>query len=150
MGSYKEIKGDLLALAKEGKFDVIAHGCNCYKTMGAGIALSIRNQFPEAHKKDSMDSRTSFQRYGDLTYVLDLKSDTYIVNLYTQYLPGAHFNYTAFECTLLKLTLKFSEENKIGLPMIGCGIGGGNWEKIKEVIQRVLSDYDVTVVIYDK
>ena len=26
---YEEIQGDLIKLALEGNFDVIAHGCNC-------------------------------------------------------------------------------------------------------------------------
>ena len=33
------VKGDLIKSAKEGQFDVIIHGCNCFNTMGAGIAL---------------------------------------------------------------------------------------------------------------
>jgi O-acetyl-ADP-ribose deacetylase (regulator of RNase III) len=48
----KEIKGDLIALAKQGEFDVIAHGCNCFVKMGAGIAKSIRLAFPEAWYAD--------------------------------------------------------------------------------------------------
>lgn len=42
---YKEIKGDLIKLALEGEFDVIAHGCNCFCTMGAGIAVAMKNTF---------------------------------------------------------------------------------------------------------
>lgn len=32
------IKGDLIALVLEGRFDVIVHGCNCMCVMGAGLA----------------------------------------------------------------------------------------------------------------
>ncbi len=32
------INGDLIDLAKNGNFDVIIHGCNCFRTMGVGIA----------------------------------------------------------------------------------------------------------------
>ena len=39
----KIIQGDLLQLAKQGDFDVIIQGCNCFCTMGAGIAKSIKN-----------------------------------------------------------------------------------------------------------
>ena len=35
---YSEIEGDLIEFAKEGRLDVITHGCNCMCTMGAGIA----------------------------------------------------------------------------------------------------------------
>ncbi len=44
----KIIKGDLIKLALDGKFDVIIHGCNCYCTMGAGFAKAIQAEFPEA------------------------------------------------------------------------------------------------------
>jgi len=36
------VDGDLVQMAKEGKFDVIAHGCNCFCAMGAGIAPQIK------------------------------------------------------------------------------------------------------------
>lgn len=34
----KTIKGDLIQLALANEFDVIIHGCNCFCTMGKGIA----------------------------------------------------------------------------------------------------------------
>lgn len=42
---YEEIEGDLIALAKQGLFDVIAHGCNCFCTMRAGIAPQMVKAF---------------------------------------------------------------------------------------------------------
>jgi len=44
------VHGDLLRLALGGRFDVIVHGCNCQCAMGKGIALSIKQQFPEAYE----------------------------------------------------------------------------------------------------
>ena len=46
------VTGDLLRLALDGRFDVIVHGCNCQCAMGKGIALSIKQQFPEAYDAD--------------------------------------------------------------------------------------------------
>ena len=43
--TYKEIKGDLIKLALSGQFDVITHGCNCYCTMGSGIAPHMHRNF---------------------------------------------------------------------------------------------------------
>jgi len=48
------IPGDLLRLALDGRFDVIVHGCNCQCAMGKGIALSIKQQFPEAYENACM------------------------------------------------------------------------------------------------
>ena len=41
----KIIKGDLIALANQGHFEVITHGCNCFCTMGAGIAVPMKQNF---------------------------------------------------------------------------------------------------------
>jgi len=38
----------------------------------------------------------------------------------------------------------------IGLPKIGAGLAGGDWNRIKEIIKTELTDCKVTVVIYDK
>ena len=48
----KRKQGDLLQYAQEGVFDVIIHGCNCFCTMGAGIAKAIKARFPEAYQAD--------------------------------------------------------------------------------------------------
>lgn len=148
MGNYKEITGDLLELAKEGHFDIIAHGCNCHKMMGAGIAYQIAKKFPVAYQIDKVDKRTPLQRLGDLTYSHNHLGRFIIANLYSQYAGGPNLDYSALELSLRKLTMMFDKSKTIGLPQIGCGIAGGDWEKVKEIIQRVLSDYDVTVVIY--
>jgi O-acetyl-ADP-ribose deacetylase (regulator of RNase III) len=151
MGKYQEVNGDLLAMAKEYKFDVIAHGANCFKSMGAGIALQIKRQFNDAFIKDFNDRRSSSQRWGDYTYVTYKYEDKLlsVYNLYTQYNPGPDLDYTALELSLKKLAKNIKPNSKIGLPQIGCGIGGGNWLIVKEIIQRVLSDYNVTIVMYD-
>ena len=51
-GKMKTIKGDLIKLAKEGNFDLIIHGCNCFCTMEAGFDKAIRAEFPEAYEAD--------------------------------------------------------------------------------------------------
>jgi len=43
----KIVEGDLIKMALGGEFDLIVHGCNCFCTMGAGIAKTIREYFPE-------------------------------------------------------------------------------------------------------
>jgi O-acetyl-ADP-ribose deacetylase (regulator of RNase III) len=62
MGEYREIDGNLIKLAKMGKFDVIGHGCNCFCTMGAGIAP----QMAEAFECDEFEMEmTEYEDYDD-------------------------------------------------------------------------------------
>ncbi|HUV50462.1 MAG TPA: hypothetical protein VMW78_05525 [Anaerolineae bacterium] len=62
------IKGDLLKLAIDKEFDIIIHGCNCYCTMGAGIAKAIRDTFPEAWDADSKTGKGSLNKLETMRY----------------------------------------------------------------------------------
>jgi hypothetical protein len=48
----KLIRGDLVKLALDSRFEVIIHGGNYQCVMGAGIARTIKHTFPEAYKAD--------------------------------------------------------------------------------------------------
>jgi O-acetyl-ADP-ribose deacetylase (regulator of RNase III) len=58
-------------------------------------------------------------------------------------------DYEALTLCLRKINKIFSGK-KIGLPQIGSGLAGGNWNRIQSIIQQELRDCDVTVVIYKK
>lgn len=155
----KIIDGDLLALAKEGHFDVIAHGCNCKSIMGAGIAAQIKEHFPFAYARDKQYYPDDpYKKLGNFSYCTVSGNDSKIwftiFNLYTQLNPGKDLNYAALELALWKLNafLKVNYPSqhppKVGLPQIGCGIAGGDWAIVSKIIEKTLTDCDVTVVNY--
>lgn len=150
MGSYKEIKGDLLTLFDKGTFDVIVHGANCFNIMGAGIALDILKQYPQAFKADSDFEIPvgSINRLGTFSYT-SIKNKGVIVNAYTQYKPGRNFNILVFYTILIKINMMFKGQ-EIGFPLIGCGIGGGNEVAVISAIKSLLKDCNVTVVRLNK
>lgn len=158
MGKYKEVKGDLIEMALKGEFDVIAHGCNCFCIQGAGIAYQMAETF-DTHliKGEEPEFRGKIDKLGNIQsarrnlptkpYQLMAESIT-VVNAYTQYLPGANLDYHALFLCLKKMNVYYKGFH-IGLPQIGCGIGGGDWEIVKRAIELYLTDCDVTVVIYE-
>jgi hypothetical protein len=91
-----------------------------------------------------------FQKYQDegdkILYKL------YVVNSYTQYNYGTDsrpLDYDALALCLRKINFTFKGKH-IGLPQIGAGLAGGNWNRIQSIIQQELRDCKVTVVIYKK
>jgi O-acetyl-ADP-ribose deacetylase (regulator of RNase III) len=56
-------------------------------------------------------------------------------------------DYEALTLGLRKMNFLFAGK-KIGLPKIGAGLAGGDWSRIKEIIQTELNDCDVTVINY--
>lgn len=160
---YNEIEGNLISLSLLGNFDVIAHGCNCFNVMGAGIALQMRNVFncnilddlehtviqedEEASNIELLGTISWFRPHE--SFSINCPKDLVAINAYTQYQPGPNLDYEALTLCMRKINHIFKGKH-IGLPQIGAGIAGGDWNRIKTIIQQELKDCDVTVVIYNK
>lgn len=147
----KHVKGDLIELFKQGEFDVIIHGCNCGCNMGDGIAKTIRDQFPEAFEADLATPKWSRGKLGTISFVATSLGD--IVNAYTQYHwrgrgpNGPLCEYDALASAFAEVRTKYGGKGlRFGIPAIGAGRAGGDWEVISEIIDRELSDEDVTFV----
>jgi len=154
----QEIKGNLITLAQEGNFDLIGHGCNCFCTMGKGIAPQIKEAFPEAWKADQATNKGDFNKLGNCSFgfeTLDNGNTLIICNIYSQYNYNRigekirHLDYEALTLALRKINFEFNGLS-IGLPAIGSGLAGGDWNKIKNIIENELKDMDVTIVHYEK
>jgi len=152
---YEEIKGDLIKLALTGEFDVISHGCNCFCNMGAGIAPQMAEAF--GANKFTMEDIAYFGDRDKLG-TIDFKrvKDVWVVNSYTQFGFGRNhtggekkpLDYVALRDCMRAINEEF-DGHHIGLPMIGCGLAGGDWERVKKIIQKELKDMKVTIVMYD-
>lgn len=136
---------------------IIVHGCNCFCTMGAGIALQIKNKYNAAYIADKLTTPGDLQKLGTYT-----KGDCVrngqpltIVNLYTQYDTAAQgdgsppFVYTAFERGLHKV-LKDYPTQTMGMPKIGAGLAGGDWKVIERIINTVSGNRNINVYVIDK
>lgn len=149
--TFREIEGDLIKLALEGKFDVIAHGCNCFCIQGAGIAKQMAKTFEtndvNAFPLESKNLKGSIHKLGQIEW--NISKELYIINAYTQYQPGSNLDMEALTLCMRKINHEFKGKH-IGLPLIGCGIAGGDWKKIKPILETELSDMKVTIVHYDK
>lgn len=153
MIDYQEVKGDLIDLAKKGTFDVVAHGCNCFCTMGAGIAPQMAyafgcDKFPlEAEEYSGLESKLGAIDYKTID---NNGKPLTVVNAYTQYgFGGRPFDYSAFAKIVDTMNNEFKGKH-IGLPKIGAGLAGGSWPVIKAIIHEGLKDCKVTVVNYKK
>ena len=146
----KIIKGDLIKLALVGQFDVIVHGCNCFHTMGAGIAKQIRTTFPDAYKADLMTKYGDKSKLGTYSIAPIYQSDLIVLNAYTQYHfsgSGRKIHYSAIKSVFSAIKSQYSGK-RIGYPKIGAGLAGGNWGIISEIIDKELEGEDHALVVY--
>jgi O-acetyl-ADP-ribose deacetylase (regulator of RNase III) len=138
----KHTKGNLLDLAEAGGFDVVVQGCNCFNTMGGGIAREIRERYPTVAYADSLTTKGDYNKLGNWTTaaVVNLVNSDHgfiVVNAYTQYNMSTGedvFEYTAFQLILQKLVRLYGNYS-IGLPYIGMGLAGGDRDIIIPMIE---------------
>jgi O-acetyl-ADP-ribose deacetylase (regulator of RNase III) len=142
----KEILGDLFDNHEQ--FDVIVHGCNCFSTMGAGVAKIIKGKFPYAFIVDKNSKLTPIEKLGKITHTSSSLTKPIIVNAYTQFQwKGKHnVDYDAIRCCMKLIKKEFSGK-KLGMPKIGAGLAGGDWNIIKKIIDEELINEDVTVMV---
>lgn len=143
------IDGDLVRDANQ--FEVIAHCCNCFNTMGAGIAPQIKNKFPEAYAADCATVAGDINKLGTISYTEE--TTPIVVNLYGQFdYTGRRsgqmdLDYGALRKALAAMKEKFSGK-MFGMPMIGAGLAGGDWNVIERIIEEEMRGELVTIVRY--
>ena len=135
----------------------IVHGCNAQGVMGSGVALAVKNKYPEAYKayKEVYDAGNLY--LGE-SYPGAVKSDLVIWNAVTQNLYGHKVRMVSYDAiqTCFESVNQWITENKgmvltpeeVHIPMIGAARGGGNWNIIKTIIEETL-DYPVTLWLPD-
>ena len=133
----KHTKGNLLDLAEAGEFDIVVQGCNCFNTMGGGIAREIRERYPVVASVDMETLKGDYRKLGNWTECdAGEKNRFTVINAYTQYNMSRGtdvFEYTAFQLILEKLAFVYPGK-RFGLPYIGCGLAGGEQETIVDMI----------------
>jgi O-acetyl-ADP-ribose deacetylase (regulator of RNase III) len=150
----KIVTGDLLVLALGGKFDVIVHGCNCQCAMGKGIALAIKQQFPEAYQADLQTSKGEREKLGSISFAkIERPTANFtVVNAYTQFHwrgKGVLADYEAIRTAFQQVKQRFAGL-RIGYPKIGAGLAGGDWQVVAAIIDEELAGEDHTLVEFQK
>lgn len=164
-------KGDIFKEFEESNESVmLCHGCNCQNLMGAGIAKIIAERYPLAYQIDtafySLNAPSDPSKFGKpfahiaggISYAGLPNSNKTIANCYTQVYPGKNFQLHLLENCLGRLSKyikgEYTKVDKVLFPAIGCGIGGGNFDEVVDMIYKWFKDefvnknHDITIVIY--
>lgn len=152
--TYTEIKGDLIEAFFNKEVDVIAHQVNCFGIAKSGIAVKIFEVFPWIAEPYFADKRPVKNRLGKLTAAK--KDEQWGFNLCGQFHhdhsdPGYKTHYSAqyLAMKIMASILKKEEKPlKVGFPLIGCGLAGGDWEMVRQNIERAFKDTNLEIIVY--
>lgn len=144
------IKGDIVEIFRLG--NDIAHGCNCFCVMGAGVAGQLRSEFPQVAEADDLeDDYFTDKRYklGKFSIADHLNGVNVCYNVYSQYNPGPSIDYGALLNCFINLNKARADiKRSLYIPRIGAGIAGGDWKLIEKLINLVTPNISIIVVDY--
>lgn len=140
---FKEIEGNLFEL----NLPAIGHGVNCRGAMHAGIANVFRLKFPDMYLRYSLMCDSGRMVPGKV--MAWAAGDLIVFNLATQLNPGADATLEAVEEAVRAAVRRcdtFGIE-ALGLPRIGCGIGGLEWADVKAIMVKVAGEFPSVDVV---
>ncbi len=144
------IQQDLLKI-NEG---IICHQVNLLGVAG-GLAGVIFQKYPDAFRKYKQACKDKSLKLGFIQPILVSKTPYFVlVNLAGQYKVSTHerqTNYNALSSCLQKVNLLAS---KLKLPLyipygIGCGLGGGDWGVVFNLIEKNCPDTQTFICLKD-
>lgn len=128
---------------------IICHQVNTYGVMGAGIAAEVKERFPEVYTEYNAFCGANDQDMLLRAVLFSITQKGFIANCFSQ--QGMNTHYDAFDICM-RIVKEFAEEHdnaKIAIPYkMGCGIAGGDWNTVEQIIHDVFDGSDLEVEIW--
>ena len=145
--------GDLIEALKSHEVEAIAHQANCFCTMKSGIAPLIANQWKEVREADLGTVKGDAEKMG--SFSVAETPDGHVFNVYGQYhwsrgdsRYGTSYSHLNLGLCRVRWYLDDHKISSIGLPLIGCGLAGGDWGRVSRLIEEAFEGWDGTVTVY--
>jgi len=143
-------KGNLL----ESEAEALVNTINTVGVMGKGIALQFKNMFPNNFKIYAQACKNKEVKVGQLFVTEEdalLSGKKIIINFPTKTNWRLPSEYKYIESGLTELVKVIMEKNinSIAIPPLGSGNGGLDWNKVKQILEKYLSEVDCDIHIYE-
>ena len=155
----KIVEGNIL----EATEDIICHQVNCMGVMGGGLAYQIKEKYPYVYAnyrhicKEYLSENHSL--LGEVIFGVFTHDNKIIANLCGQSNYGTHIQQTDYAALAKALKIVYKAVNNtnsslngysVAIPYnLGCGLGGGDWNVVYDMINRIFENYDVTIYNFE-
>lgn len=134
--------------------EALVNTVNTVGVMGKGIALQFKNMFPNNFKLYANACKNKEVKVGKLLVTEEealLAGKKIIINFPTKTNWRLPSEYQYIESGLAELVKVIKEKNikSIAIPPLGSGNGGLDWNKVKPILEKHLSNLDCEIFIYE-
>lgn len=136
---------------------IIAHGVNTQAVMGSGVALFLKQKYPQIFSEyhricwEACTANKEDELLGLVDFV-EINTDLFVANCFTQHLYGSAGKFARPEAIRKSLETVFyiagRKNLSVYLPKIGAGRGGLDWETEVEPILTKLVNNNPNVDTY--
>lgn len=147
--------------------NIICHQVNCQGVMGHGIAKQVKKKYHgvfNAYKKYCDAHADNREAMLGEALIIDMyhgaavcdwlvnEDSKYIANIFGQltYGTGLRTDYTAL-VKGFEMVANFAQEHNLSVAIpykIGCGLAGGDWNKVSTLIEGVFASSNLEVLMY--
>lgn len=148
----KIIEGNLF----NSKANIICHQTNCQGVMKSGVALEVKQRYPNvfnSYRKDYEDGLLKLG-YVNFAFIGDKSSDQIIANMCGQdvygYDNGIYTDYDklqdCFDTVVNYIKISYDVKPTVAFPyLMSCHRGGGDWNIVSKMIEDTFKDFDVEI-----
>jgi len=147
----KIIEGNLF----ETKANIICHQTNCQGVMKSGVALEVKQRYPNVFNSYRKDYEDGLLKLGYVNFASTGKSSEQIIaNMCGQdvygYDNGIYTDYNklqdCFDTVVNYIRISYDVKPIIAFPyLMSCHRGGGDWNIVSKMIEDTFKDFDVEI-----
>jgi len=134
------------------KCDAIVNPVNCDGVMGKGLASDFKKKYPKEYFEEYVTAcRTGMLSPGNVSVYINKEIQglpSTVINFPTKKAWRDRSNIGLIESGLSSLhrSMMYFEMTSVGIPKIGCGLGGLDWDDVKKIILDKLNSSSIEKV----
>lgn len=147
----KIIEGNLF----NSKANIICHQTNCQGVMKSGVALEVKQRYPNVFNSYRKDYEDGLLKLGYVNFAFTgNSSEQVIANMCGQdvygYDNGIYTDYDklqdCFDTVVNYIRISYDVKPIIAFPyLMSCHRGGGDWNIVSKMIEDTFKDFDVEI-----
>lgn len=134
--------------------DIMVNTVNCVGVMGAGVALAFKKRFPEMFNDYVAQCRSGIIRPGSPSVWIQkdmFSKEIEIINFPTKdhWKNPSEYHYIDDGLKWLSTYLENKSGKVVTLPALGCGHGGLDWNRVRDMISDRLEKSPAHIYVFE-